>query len=312
MDFESIKQLKSKIKYDDASKRLDELTAKIVNVNKNLEKSKTNLSNNWTNIYKFCDDYEDIEDLNANLKKEEENLNSMKQYDNDVMGHAHDHSEERKIFEKPEEEKVKLVEHYHNAANLLYSEGNWVSAIQDYQLAIAYYEYCFPKDSAIQIKIDKIKLDSLCQLSSCYSNIGHHKLAVDTLNNCLTIDKTCAVGYFRRGMAYRYLDEFEKSRNDLIEANKLFEVCTEVCADWYKRNISKQLQLLDQQEKNAFISEKQLALNMLNNHGKNNEKNVYSGNKNTSSQIFSNISALHTNKNETLQIIMDFEYPLDF
>jgi tetratricopeptide (TPR) repeat protein len=308
MDFESIKQLKSKVKYDDASKRLDEITSKIVKVNNKLEKSKFESSNDWTNIYKFCEDYEDIEDLNMKLKKEEDNLNSMKQYDDNIMGHAHDHSEERKIFEKPEEEKIKLVEHHYNTGNLLYMEGNWSSAIQDYQLAIAYYEYCFPKDSTIQIKIDNIKLDSICQLASCYSNMGYHKMAVDAFNNSLTTNKACAIGYFRRGISYRYLDEFEKSRSDLIEAMKLFEESTDTHADYYKLNIMKQLQLLDRQEKNALISEKQLAINMLN--GNNSEKKKSTNIKSNSFQVFSNISTLHT-KNEILPTVMDFDYPLD-
>jgi len=83
------------------------------------------------------------------------------------MGHYHDHSEERKLFKLPEAEKMAFCEHHRLLGNALYREGHLHKAAEKYQLALSYYQYCFPEEEALQAQLDAVRLACLCNASLC-------------------------------------------------------------------------------------------------------------------------------------------------
>ena len=56
-------------------------------------------SSDWTSIYRFCDRFEDIEELESIRAKEIEKLDEFK-FSQEILGHNHDHSVRDKKIKK--------------------------------------------------------------------------------------------------------------------------------------------------------------------------------------------------------------------
>ncbi len=53
-------------------------------------------SSDWTSIYRFCDRFEDIEELESVRAKEIEKLDEFK-FSQEILGHNHDHSVRQRL-----------------------------------------------------------------------------------------------------------------------------------------------------------------------------------------------------------------------
>ena len=95
--------------------------------------------------YEKWDKWNDVETLNQAAEEEQQRIEALKKKASPAMhSHAHDHSEERKFFEKDEKEKKSFCERHRAKGNYLFHEGLYPKAAEQYQLAISYYDYCFP------------------------------------------------------------------------------------------------------------------------------------------------------------------------
>ena len=65
----------------------------------------------WAARYSYWSAWEDVDELEETLEIERNKINNLKNADS-FMGHNHDHSEERKIFEMNEVDKIKYCEKY--------------------------------------------------------------------------------------------------------------------------------------------------------------------------------------------------------
>jgi tetratricopeptide (TPR) repeat protein len=127
---------------------------------------------------------------------------------NSDMGHYHDHSNERKMFSKPENEKYSYCERHRAIGNYLYSEGLIPKAAEQYQIALSYYEYCFPDNDEMQAELDSVRHVCLCNISLCYYRMGLLREAVISASKVITENSNHAKAFFRRAQAYRALDEY--------------------------------------------------------------------------------------------------------
>jgi hypothetical protein len=204
-----------------------EATKQLVEVEKNLEKLNSKIEElkssqlkpqkvienqewDWSRNYKQWESWVDKDDLLQKKQTEEEKKASLLEKQA-AYSHQHDHSKEREFFLLPEEQKFQHCERNRNLGNYLFHEGVFDRAAEHYRIAIAYYEYCFPEDSLSQSKLDQLRCISLCNLSFCYLRLGSYRQAVESATQAIQEATGDLVGksYFRRGQAYRYLDEYE-------------------------------------------------------------------------------------------------------
>lgn len=212
---------KSTIQLEVAGRKLKEITEKITKVTER-EDSVPQDRGDWTNIYRKWGDWEDIEELTAKKALEEGKIETISTRTTDCLGHTHDHSKERLFYESSEETKFKECEKHRAMGNYLFKEGLIEKAVDNYEIAIAYYEYCFPADDAQQKSLDSLRHACLCNASLCYTRLGHLRKAVESATEVIKECKTGhAKAFYRRAQAYRHLDEYKLALNDLEEVKNL-------------------------------------------------------------------------------------------
>ena len=161
----------------------------------------------WTDSYSFWSKWEDSEDASG-----VQNDNAAKENATDAsasfMGHDHDHSVERKLLDLSEAERLNFCETHRRKGNYLFLESLFPKAAEQYQLALSYYEYCFPDDDETQAVLDTLRRACLCNISLCYYRMGYWRMALNAASQVLQEDENDVKALFRRAQAYRALDEY--------------------------------------------------------------------------------------------------------
>lgn len=163
----------------------------------------------WTKTYRGWEDWNDLDELQRQKSVEESKMESLIDK-KDALGHVHDHSKEREFFQLREEEKSKICESYRRMGNYLFAEGSFDRAAEMFRVAIGYYEYCFPEESERQTELDNLRCTSLCNLALCYLKLGSPRKAIEVATTVISeTGNAYPKAYYRRGQAYRLLDEYE-------------------------------------------------------------------------------------------------------
>ena len=92
--------------------------------------------------------------------------------------------------------------------NYLFLESLFPKAAEQYQLALSYYEYCFPDNDEAQLQLDNLRHACLCNISLCYYRMGQWRMAMSSATQVIEEDENNAKALFRRSQAYRALDEY--------------------------------------------------------------------------------------------------------
>jgi tetratricopeptide (TPR) repeat protein len=196
------------LKLQQLTEKLTKVTAKQSSLQSDPKWITTDKSD-WTRSYAFWSDWEDAEELRHEKDREEERFRKMvAEQQADFLGHSHDHSEERKFFELPEPEKMSYCERHRIQGNYLFKEGVYPKAAEQYQLALSYYEYCFPDDDFLQKELDDLRRVCLCNISLCFYRMGYWRHAIQAATQVLQEDKNHCKALYRRAQAYRALDEY--------------------------------------------------------------------------------------------------------
>jgi tetratricopeptide (TPR) repeat protein len=222
---EGIKALRFKEQVVQAKSHLEELSARLRHV-EDEEEAEVGTGPapvvwDWASAYQKFSQWEDVEELREQKKTEEERLKEIMDRASDNMGHYHDHSEERKLFKLPEAEKMAFCEHHRLLGNALYREGHLHKAAEKYQLALSYYQYCFPEEEALQAQLDAVRLACLCNASLCMRRLGELRAAVDAANEALALAPACTRALLRRAQALTDLDDYPAALSDLRAAQQL-------------------------------------------------------------------------------------------
>jgi tetratricopeptide (TPR) repeat protein len=169
----------------------------------------TEKSNEWTKSYGNWEKWNEKEELQEKKSVEETKIDSLiAKADN--LGHVHDHSEERDFFQQPESVKFEQCISYRNLGNYYCWEGDFLSAVKAFETAIGYYDYCFPEDEIKQTELDTLRVACHCNLSLCYIRMEAYRQAVESASNAVIESKgKNPKAFYRRGQAYRLLDEYE-------------------------------------------------------------------------------------------------------
>ena len=213
----------------------------------------------WASSYQKFALWEDLDELREQKNFEEARLQTIMER-NTNMGHYHDHSEERKLFELPEPDKMSICERHRLLGNVFHDEGCMHKATESYKLALSYYEYCFPESEEQQHKLDVLRYACLCNISLCYRRMSQFRLAVESASKALSLGGSDEGGYrktkayFRRAQAYCGLDEYANAQADLRAALALTP---------NDAVLVKELELLGRIKARGVEAEKRLAKSML-------------------------------------------------
>ena len=205
----------------------------------------------WAKSYEKFDNFKiDEDDGESKPKNMEEFLEQSRSQGDQLMGHYHDHREERVFFEKPEQEKMKYCERHRMYGNALYEEGMLQKAAEQYQLTLSYYEYCFPDSDEEQAHLDELRNACLCNISLCYYRMKEMRKAIACASKVLTNHPEYVKALYRRAKAHLALDEYDRASEDLTLA------LTRAPAD---KLIVNELEKLRKQKGSALQVERQVA-----------------------------------------------------
>ena len=181
----------------------------------------------WTDTYSFWSNWEDTDEVERLQQESEAKLrsNAMDQ-SSSFMGHDHDHSVERKLLDLSEPDKMSHCERHRLKGNYLFLESMFPNAAEQYQLALSYYEYCFPDNDEAQTSLDDLRYACLCNISLCYYRMGHWRMAVSTATQVIEEDADNVKALFRRSQAYRALDEYGYVKCFLLDSTPALKSIT--------------------------------------------------------------------------------------
>jgi tetratricopeptide (TPR) repeat protein len=164
----------------------------------------------WTASYEKWDRWNTVERLEEASVEEKERLQSLRARSDSssTFSHMHDHTEERKIFEMPETDKVQYCEAHRAKGNYLFHEGLLPKAAEQYQIALSYYAYCFPEGEDAVKKLNALRVVCLCNLALCYIRTGYYRKAIESATIALQENAGNAKALYYRARAHRELDEY--------------------------------------------------------------------------------------------------------
>ena len=95
--------------------------------------------------YRKWDRWNEVETITEEVESETKKMEKLTQRTSQPLhSHVHEHDKEKKIFEMKEKEKSAFCEKHRAKGNYLFQEGLYPKAAEQYQLALSYYQYCFP------------------------------------------------------------------------------------------------------------------------------------------------------------------------
>jgi tetratricopeptide (TPR) repeat protein len=201
-------------------------------------------SKDWTNIYDKWNNWEDIEELSSSIKTTKQKLSKLKKNhemtnrkkknngnDNNAFGNFCCSSSQNRIAEKKviQMSTKKRLEHMQSFrkdhGNAEYEKGNYVKAYKWYDKSLIYYEYCFMSSGEEKKEVEEERLLCLLNIAACYLALKRYQDCVETCNEAMEVSTSYnqrkVKALFRRAQAYRYLNNFQKAKDDLDNAKEI-------------------------------------------------------------------------------------------
>jgi|LauGreDrversion4_2_1035121.scaffolds.fasta_scaffold108127_2 tetratricopeptide (TPR) repeat protein len=135
-------------------------------------------------------------------------------------GCSHDHSSERRIFEKSTEDKFKAIRLFRGEGNDHFKSKSYHEALICYKRALLYLDYSIGNNDAEEDAFQTERLKCHLNLAAVYLE---RKMYDETINQCrlaLQIEPSCVKALFRRGVAHLGKDSLQEAQVDLYAALK--------------------------------------------------------------------------------------------
>jgi len=172
-----------------------------------------------------------------------------------LKGCSGDHTAERMIYERPEEDKISSIKECKSRGNQSFQDKDWKVACAHYQRGLIFADYSFPEDELLNKELDELVETLNLNMAQALINLEEYRTALNHTYQVLWRNPNSIKGYHRRGVALRNVGEFE-------EAKEAFEKGLEFDPD--NESIKKQLELLSHQVSNYNSSLKETASKMVN------------------------------------------------
>ena len=120
------------------------------------------------------------------------------------------------------QERMDMVMHYKNNGNTLFRQSKTIAAIKQYskalKLSIPLEYHCKPDEKQDMLAV---KGTCLSNLAACYSKLGNFEYVCRFCTKALTCGVTDVKCYYRRGIAYMQMNDFELAREDFSKAQEI-------------------------------------------------------------------------------------------
>ena len=138
-----------------------------------------------------------------------------------IHGCNHDHSDERKIYEKSYADKMIAIRMFREEGNKHFMAKEFSSAAVSYRRSLLYLDYTFAEKEKDDDEIDRERF-------KCHLNLAATKLdqmdfseAIAQCRLALQIDSTSSKAHYRKGFAHLKRSEYYEAQEHLYKAMKL-------------------------------------------------------------------------------------------
>jgi tetratricopeptide (TPR) repeat protein len=236
-----------------------ELETKIAELEVALQRaSETSHTNRLKGSYEQWENYQDIEELEAELKTANNQLSKLKDrigtlHNDNVKTCSHrfacqcsgDKSAEREVVAMGTSKRLEEMKSFKEQGNTFFGEKKYREALALYEKALIYFEYCFDGTADERMRADELRLWCLlnagrCQhytififaiaivishnlqiTAACFHHLNMHKRCIEYCNDALEIDNRSIKALFRRARAYRLQDKVDDAQADLVQLKSL-------------------------------------------------------------------------------------------
>jgi len=148
------------------------------------------------------------------------------------------------------QEKLKAGEILKIKGNELYKVKDFKGALEKYNKALEYFAHCWGLEEEEKKQVDALKLSLLLNVSACQMELGDYTEVYYTCSKVLDIDTNNVKALYRRGKSLSIRNEFEKAKEDLVEAAKLAPNNKEIRQEY--EALKNKIGLWKQKEKELF------------------------------------------------------------
>jgi len=138
-----------------------------------------------------------------------------------AQGCSHDHADERKIFEKSYEDKMRAIRLFREEGNGFFRSKKYDSASTSYRRALVYLDYTFADSDIEDGKIDEERIKCHLNLAAVKLEVADYPEAINQCRLALQLDQGSAKAHFRKGLAHLKSSELELAQDHLYKAIKL-------------------------------------------------------------------------------------------
>jgi len=171
-----------------------------------------------------------------------------------LRGCSGDHTAERMIYERPEEDKVSSIKECKLRGNQAFGDKDWKKACAHYQRGLIFADYSFPEEGELTKEYDELVEVLNLNMAQALINLEEYRTALNHTYQVLWRNPDNLKAYHRRGVALRHIGDFD-------EAKEAFE--KGLALDPQNAPIIKQLELLADQMTNYNSSLKETAAKMV-------------------------------------------------
>ena len=134
---------------------------------------------------------------------------------------SQDRSAEIAVIKMSTQERIEAMMELKLKGNVLFKNNSNHEALGKYELALIYYEYCFDATGNDRIELENVRLLCLLNAAACTLNLKSYSQCIAFCNEALQIDDTNPKAYYRRGKAYRLLNQYDNAKRDMKRAVEL-------------------------------------------------------------------------------------------
>ena len=185
-------------------------------------------------------DVDTRDELEAQIKLARSNLAKLKekmQSNPKSCSHSHpclcsqNRSAEIAVMSMTTLQRIEDMKKFKLDGNALFNSNKCHEALQKYQKALIYYEYCFDAVDSEKRELEQVRLRCLLNAAACTLRLESYKQCVEFCNEALEIDDKNPKAFFRRAKAHRLLNRYALAERDLKRAVELTEggkKCTDI------------------------------------------------------------------------------------